>query len=763
MLKGDMYYERSSSKTAWSVFQVILLALCGILSSGSQFATNISPLNVAIVAAIDLPWSIVVLATSLTTYIITDTFMTAIVNIISIIAIIAFKYTICELLGKKSTAAFNALLTFIIMTSTSIGVSILESSAVETMAIRLSQSLLCSATVYFLITAFRVIKNENALPVSGSAGASLAIVYVVTLATLTSIQIYYVNLGRVTGLIIMLLAIKKYKHIGGAITGILTSCGIILCSLKLGSSTLMLAASGLIAGLFIEIGTLPSILAFILTNVIGLVAIGADSTALTLLIDLGAASVLYILVPNSLWNKILLRVGYTNNSFEVMVKNASKRLDFASRTLKDVKDSIEKVSCAMENKVKNKDIITKVCESVCTNCKNNLICWEQNFCDTNDSFSTIEAILNARGRIELTEFPEQISHCSKILLLKSQFNAIYNDLNYQQKLQQNLKDMRVISSDSFQAMQDMLNDMSLSLSKYNSSDNYLSKKLTNYFIKQGIINPVVCAYYNKSEALCIEMYLSERLIIKPETLCSDLSDIVEKELDMPHISTVNGVCRVEMWERPNYMVDSSGYALAGHVNESTGDSFEIFEDNNCKAFTILSDGMGSGKKAQLDSLITSNMISRLIKAGIGYSSAIRLINTSMRVKSWEESFATVDISVIDLCTGNLKIIKAGGCASYILRGNKLIKLISSSMPIGIIAEVRPACIYQSLKNNDILIQTSDGVADEALNDIQTECIENRNSDAKHLARSIVKCAKKYTDKTHNDDITVIVSKFMVNK
>lgn len=763
MLKSEMYLQKSSFKMAWSVFSFILLAITGFLSSNTLIASSLSPLNVAIVAAIQLPWSIVVLATSITSYIVTSTFLKAIINIITMIAVIALKYTICELFGKKSTAAFNSILTGIIMTTTSISISIIEKATIEIMAIRFAQSILCSCTVYFLITAIKVIKSEKMLPVSGSAGASIGIIYIIVLATFSSIHIYFVNFGRVLGLLIMLLAIKKYKHIGGAITGILTSSGIILCSLKLGSSTILLACAGLVAGIFSEAGTLPTLLAFILTNVIGLIMIGADASALTLLIDLGIASAIYIIVPSSIWSKLLLNIGYSDNSVEVMAQNASRRLDFASRTLKDVQDSIEKISSVMENRIKNKDLITKVSESVCSNCKNNLICWEQNFNNTNNAFYTIEAILNARGKIDIQEFPEEISYCAKASLLQSQFNALFNDMNYQQKLQQNLKDMRVISSDSFQAMQEMLDDMSKQLSRYNSSDNYLSKKVNNYFEKLGISNPVICAYYNKNLSLCIEIYLNEKLLIKPEQLCNDLSDIVEKELEYPRIAVVNGVSKIELWEKTHYYVDTGGYALAGHCNEATGDSYEIFEDNESKAYVILSDGMGSGKKAQLDSLITSNMISRLLKAGIGYNSAIRLINTSMRVKSWEESFATVDISVIDLCTGSLKIIKAGGCASYVLRGSNMTKLSTSSLPIGILAEMRPAIIYHALRANDILIQTSDGVAEEAYIDIQQTCITNKNSDAKHLAREIVKCAKKYSDKTHNDDITVVVSKVLLNK
>ena len=120
----------------------------------------------------------------------------------------------------------------------------------------MSQAVLCACTVYFIFIAHQVSKKEKIIPVTGKAAASLGVIYVVALATLTSIDISRLNFGRIIGILITLLAIKKYKHLGGAVVGVLTSCGIILCSPVLGRSTMLLACAGLIAGLFAEFGGL---------------------------------------------------------------------------------------------------------------------------------------------------------------------------------------------------------------------------------------------------------------------------------------------------------------------------------------------------------------------------------------------------------------------------------------------------------------------------------------------------------------------------
>ena len=58
---------------------------------------------------------------------------------------------------------------------------------------------------------------------------------------------------------------------------------------------------------------------------------------------------------------------------------------------------------------------------------------------------------------------------------------------------------------------------------------------------------------------------------------------------------------------------------------------------------ILSDGMGTGPRAALDSAMASGLMARLVKAGFGFQSALRLVNSSLLLKSRDESLATLDI------------------------------------------------------------------------------------------------------------------------
>ena len=88
-----------------------------------------------------------------------------------------------------------------------------------------------------------------------------------------------------------------------------------------------------------------------------------------------------------------------------------------------------------------------------------------------------------------------------------------------------------------------------------------------------------------------------------------------------------------------------------------GMSFDMLSLSTGERYIILSDGMGTGKRAKLDSMFAVNLASRLLKAGVSLSTAHRLINSILRVKGWEESFATLDILKLDLCGGIAEFLR----------------------------------------------------------------------------------------------------------
>ena len=109
---------------------------------------------------------------------------------------------------------------------------------------------------------------------------------------------------------------------------------------------------------------------------------------------------------------------------------------------------------------------------------------------------------------------------------------------------------------------------------------------------------------------------------------------------------------------------------------------------------------------------------------------------------------------IDQLSGESLFIKSGAAPSYILREGSLFKVASNTMPIGITREMNAEEIKFTLHHDDVVIMTSDGVAQSFDDSIWlTELICTQwEDDLQIMADKIREQAEQRN--LHRDDITV---------
>lgn len=112
---------------------------------------------------------------------------------------------------------------------------------------------------------------------------------------------------------------------------------------------------------------------------------------------------------------------------------------------------------------------------------------------------------------------------------------------------------------------------------------------------------------------------------------------------------------------------------------------KLFRTGSGRMVTVLSDGMGSGGRAAVDGAMAVGLTSRLIKAGFGADSVLRLVNSALMVKSGDESLATLDVASVDLFTGRLESLKAGAAVSLLRSMGRVSRIEKASLPVGILA------------------------------------------------------------------------------
>ncbi len=154
-----------------------------------------------------------------------------------------------------------------------------------------------------------------------------------------------------------------------------------------------------------------------------------------------------------------------------------------------------------------------------------------------------------------------------------------------------------------------------------------------------------------------------------------------------------------------------GVATAKKAGETdSGDTHSVIKIDERKFMVALSDGMGSGEYARKVSECTISLLESFYRAKMPSSLILSAINKLMTFNK-EETFACVDIAIIDLGNGQADIVKIGSPIGFILSGNTVKVLEGTGLPMGILDSLRPDFATHELMTGDVLLFLSDGIAD----------------------------------------------------
>lgn len=183
-----------------------------------------------------------------------------------------------------------------------------------------------------------------------------------------------------------------------------------------------------------------------------------------------------------------------------------------------------------------------------------------------------------------------------------------------------------------------------------------------------------------------------------------------------------------------------------------------------KYLLAISDGMGSGPEARKSSKIAIKMLERLLKSGFNNDSALKLINTTISANTEEDMYATLDVNILDLYEGDMKLIKNGACPTFVKRNGKVEILKSVTLPTGILNDIDLVEYNYDLQDGDIVLMCSDGVINsnkEYLNKelwIQEILEEMETDDAQKISDIVLQEAIDNDFGKEKDDMTIITFK-----
>ncbi len=227
------------------------------------------------------------------------------------------------------------------------------------------------------------------------------------------------------------------------------------------------------------------------------------------------------------------------------------------------------------------------------------------------------------------------------------------------------------------------------------------------------------------------------------------------ELDFPALVQNGDVYDLIFKQKEKLIFNIAAAVKPASGKSVCGDYYRCFKDSFSRQTVLLSDGMGTGSRAAVDSAFTCETFCNLIKSGLDEKTAAAAVNCAMIIKSTDESFSTVDFLRLDPILKTAEIFKCGAAPSFILKKKNVSVIETESTPIGILDSVNMSASKFEVEAGDVVLIVSDGVSADRFGWISNELKSWNGSEAAPLAKHILQCAADRKIGKRSDDMTVI--------
>lgn len=678
-------------------------------------------------------------------------------QITSLLGILIVKVIVYEFAGRECKAAGSAFIAAGASALCGIIVAVSEARGGAGIITAVSGAVFAGSLTYFLVTALSSFRREGHILLTGISGGSAAGVLVALIAALSGADLFFFNFGRIIGTAVILIAVRRYKSSGGALTSALVLCGLALASPELARPAVLMGGSAVIAGAFRDKSPFFMLAAFLASEIAGLSLIGITPDSARLLADLIAGSALFLVIPESALDAALGNAALSPSSeyYEVI----ASRLDFEAKTISSVRKNISDLGKALvSRRVKDGGLSVRVSDKVCGKCRGRLICWETKFDDTYKCFEKMADIAEKDGALTMDGIPEELSSCTYKDGLRKEFTAAAEALRLERHAESRIRAMQGIINEQMTASEKILSEISGELSDGRIRNYEAEKTIKSVLLDSGAKNPRVQICMDENGEYYGEIYFSGDSACGENGLSLELSGLLDRNIEASAISSAGEITKISFREIPALKLETGAAQSSCEPDGVSGDSHGVFRDHKGNFCVLISDGMGSGRLAAVDSCMTVSYLSKFLKAGTGLDGALHLVNSALMSKSQEESFATVDLVRINPQSGETELVKLGASSTFLLSGGKLSSLGTRSFPVGILGGVNPERRNFVMKSGDVLVMTTDGIVEDKYHAVTEILKKSSELSAKEISDEILKAASLPEGKKPSDDVTVVTIK-----
>lgn len=214
--------------------------------------------------------------------------------------------------------------------------------------------------------------------------------------------------------------------------------------------------------------------------------------------------------------------------------------------------------------------------------------------------------------------------------------------------------------------------------------------------------------------------------------------------------------RIYFYKKPLLKISYAHTVIAKNENLMSGDNYYIKKDFNSSYIFALSDGMGSGYQAYMESANALKTISLLSSYHFSMKTILHLLEDVCDLKRNYDHYATLDFLYINTANQKMHLYKMGSTTTYILHNHQLKALENRSLPLHL-DEVNSS-FELDLSSGDYIFLLSDGISDFISKDEFYDLVRSGTESTEALCNKIVQYMEEKEQRKLKDDLSLIAIK-----
>lgn len=634
------------------------------------------------------------------------------------------------------------------------------------------------------IAAIKDFKEKTAFSVEELVAT--AILIGISSLAFNKINIMSINISNV--IIIFMIMVLGWKNgmLIGATAGISIGISVSFVSGTSFVEIIMFAISGIFSGLLNNFGKIGVIIGFVLGNIILTYVTNGNTLVMSYFREIFIASLGLLLVPSNINLKVEDLIGNT----KLLSNIGETRLNGKNSEISDALKTISNMFYELMNS--QTETIGEIQEEYIQNFLDNL---EE--IDTNIFYEEISKEENgiALDIYKCIENNEIIVDSDLVSILQKHNNYIYMQ---DERLKDDLQDIIKIANRTYKMLQieiakkeernnniENISNNIKEVSKViddcaekivdNSKNEYdrKEKELINLFnlkkikIEQSSIKKLK----NKKFIITLKI-LNENSKLREKDVTTNIADLISKNLgekiSFQREKKIDEKSFAQVYaSEDKYIMQVGSSKISKEGSQVSGDCNLQIRLDDGKYLLAIADGMGSGEKARESSKFVIKMIKKLTISGFEKEESVKLINSALNINSGNETYSSLDVSVLDLFTGEAEFLKNAACTTYIKNKKTIRKISADNLPIGIVKDVNVKVQNEKVSDGDIILMVSDGVLDSK-DDGKNDWIEAflRNVSTNNVQKLSDLLLAEAIDNNYGiaqDDMTIIACKIVKKK